>query len=128
MGDFNDILHPDEKRGGAPQPRRLINGFREVVETSYLRDFAFSGYQFTWDRSKGTPQWVEAKLDRILATDTWCDLFPNARADSVTTAKSDHMPLYLQILPPTIPNPKSMFRFESLWLREAHCRDIMIQS
>nr|GMD50581.1 Transposon TX1 uncharacterized [Ipomoea batatas] len=32
------------------------------------------------------------------------------------------------ILPPTAPNPKACFRFENLWLREAHCRDIMIAS
>nr|GMC95483.1 uncharacterized protein LOC109167502 [Ipomoea batatas] len=32
------------------------------------------------------------------------------------------------ILPPTAPNPKDCFRFENLWLREAHCRDIMIAS
>nr|GMD33051.1 uncharacterized protein LOC109167502 [Ipomoea batatas] len=40
---------------------------------------------------------------------------------------SDHMPLHLQILPPNIPNPKASFRFESLWLREAHCRNIMVE-
>lgn len=128
MGDFNDIMHQDEKRGGNPQPMRLISGFREAVEASGLRDFGFNGYQFTWERSKGTPQWVEAKLDRILNTDSWCDLFPNAKAESITTARSDHMPLHLQILPPDIPNPKSVFRFENLWLREAHCREIMIES
>ncbi|XP_031099776.1 uncharacterized protein LOC116003973 [Ipomoea triloba] len=128
MGDFNDILHQDEKRGGNPQPLRLISGFREAVEASGLRDFGFNGYQFTWERSKGTPQWVEAKLDRILNTDSWCDLFPNAKAESITTARSDHMPLHLQILPPDTPNPKSGFRFENLWLREAHCREIMIES
>lgn len=38
------------------------------------------------------------------------------------------MPLHLQILPPDTPNPKSGFRFENLWLREAHCREIMIES
>nr|GMD50614.1 uncharacterized protein LOC109173053 [Ipomoea batatas] len=37
-------------------------------------------------------------------------------------SKSDHMPLHLQILPPDIPNPRAGFRFENLWLREAHCR------
>lgn len=104
MGDFNDILHPNEKRGGNPQPLRLIQGFREAVEVSGLQDFAFDGYQFTWERSKGTPLWVEAKLDRILASDSWCALFNNAKASSVTAPKSDHMPLHLQILPPPTPS------------------------
>ncbi|XP_031104402.1 LEAF RUST 10 DISEASE-RESISTANCE LOCUS RECEPTOR-LIKE PROTEIN KINASE-like 2.4 [Ipomoea triloba] len=64
MDDFNDILHQDEKRGGNPQPMRLIKGFRDAVEPSELRDYSFDGYQFTWERSKGTPHWIEAKLDR----------------------------------------------------------------
>lgn len=34
MGDFNDILDANEKRGGNPQPMWLINGFTKVVETS----------------------------------------------------------------------------------------------
>lgn len=63
-----------------------------------------------------------------MATDSWCDIFQNARANSLTSAKSDHMPLLLQILPPITPNPKAGFRFENLWLREAHYRDIMIES
>nr|GMD75268.1 uncharacterized protein LOC109167502 [Ipomoea batatas] len=107
---------------------RLIHGFRDAVESSGLKDFAFDGHQFTWERSKGTHFWIEAKLDMILVTDSWCDLFSNAKACSVTTPKSDHMPLHLQILPPPIPNPKPRFRFENLWLRDAHCRDVMIES
>ncbi|XP_019172068.1 PREDICTED: uncharacterized protein LOC109167502 [Ipomoea nil] len=128
MGDFNDVLHPEEKRGGNPQPMRLIRGFREAVETSGLKDYAFDGYQFTWERSKGTPTWIEAKLDRILVTDSWCEMFTSAKACSVTTPKSDHMPLHLQILPPPIHNPSIRYRFENLWLREAHCREVMIDS
>jgi len=31
LGDFNDIFYAREKRGGAPRPRWLINGFRKSV-------------------------------------------------------------------------------------------------
>ncbi|XP_031116528.1 uncharacterized protein LOC116020187 [Ipomoea triloba] len=128
MGDFNDIMHLNEKRGGNPQPVRLIRGFCEAVEESGLKDFAFEGYQYTWERCKGSPNWVEAKLDRILISDSWGDLFSNARASSITTPKSDHMSLHLQILPPPMPSPRIRHRFENLWLRDAHCWEIMIES
>lgn len=123
MGDFNDILHPDEKRGGQPQPIRLITGFREAVEVSALKDFYFEGYQFTWGHWKGTPLWIEAKLDLILTFDSWNALYPNAKATSITTPKSDH----IQLLPDKFPIRRVGFRFENLWLREAHSRDIMLK-
>ncbi|XP_031099832.1 uncharacterized protein LOC116004031 [Ipomoea triloba] len=128
MGDFNDVLHPDEKRGGNPQPRRVMEGFSEAVETTSLKDYAFEGYQFTWERSKGTPNWVEAKLDRILTSDAWCDLYPNAQASSVVVSKSDHLPLFLEIIPSTNPSHRNRFRFENLWLRDTTSREIMIES
>nr|GMC54177.1 uncharacterized protein LOC109151131 [Ipomoea batatas] len=66
----------------------------------------------------------------IEPTTSFIDLngpFPNAKAASLTTAKSDHMPLLLQLLPQSTPIPSANFRFESLWLREAHCRNIMVE-
>lgn len=54
MGDFNDVLEEDEKRGGKPQPNWLINGFREAVESSGLKDMGFEGYQYTWEAKEGS--------------------------------------------------------------------------
>nr|GMD52275.1 pectin acetylesterase 8-like [Ipomoea batatas] len=68
---------------------------------------------------------VDPKRKRTV--DSWCSLFPNAKANSLLAAKSDHMPLHLQLLPQLIPNSRANFRFESLWLRESHCRDIMLE-
>nr|GMD10744.1 uncharacterized protein LOC109167502 [Ipomoea batatas] len=99
MGDFNDILHLEEKRGGNPQPLYLIEGFREATEDSGLRGFGFEGYQFTWERSKGKPNWVEAKLDRVLVSGSWSEQFKQAKTSSIAAVMSDHMPIHLQILP-----------------------------
>nr|GME06049.1 uncharacterized protein LOC109151131 [Ipomoea batatas] len=68
---------------------------------------------------------VDPKRKRIV--DSWCSLFPNAKANSLLAAKSDHMPLHLQLLPQLLPNSRANFRFESLWLRESHCRNIMLE-
>nr|GME05973.1 putative late blight resistance protein homolog R1A-4 [Ipomoea batatas] len=39
MGDFNDVRNPEEKIGGACQPRWLMEGFNEAIEFSGLRDY-----------------------------------------------------------------------------------------
>ena len=38
MGDFNDILHADEKKGMATRPNWLIRGFRKAVQDAGLID------------------------------------------------------------------------------------------
>lgn len=97
VGDFNDIMFPSEKKGGNPQPNWLMEGFREAVDSSGLSNFNFSGHQFTWEKSRGKPEWIQAKLDRILVLDTWRDFFGGAQASSLVTSRSDHLPLLLDL-------------------------------
>jgi hypothetical protein len=47
MGDFNDMLSADDKRGGTAQPHWLLRGFREAVQDSGLIDLPMEGYPFT---------------------------------------------------------------------------------
>jgi hypothetical protein len=47
MGDFNDMLSAEDKRGGTAQPNWLIRGFREAVQDSRLVDLPMEAYQFT---------------------------------------------------------------------------------
>lgn len=55
MGDFNDLLHPSEKIGRAQHPQWLFQGFQEAIDYCGLSNFEFEGYQFTWEKSRGTP-------------------------------------------------------------------------
>ena len=63
--------------GRRAHPPYLINGFRLAVEFCGFRDLGMKGHQFTWEKGRGTPNFTEEKLDRVLATKTWCRLFPN---------------------------------------------------
>lgn len=128
MGDFNDVLEANEKRRGNPQPRHLIEGFKDAVEVNGLSDFRFQGYQFTWEKSRGTPNWIEAKLDRILVSDFWRELYGNAKANSLEISRSDHLPLIIHTASATFTNRIHKFHFENLWLKEQHCRQVVIQS
>lgn len=128
MGDFNDLLSNDEKKGGTPQPSWLIKGFKEAVESSGLRDLGFDGHQFTWERARGSPNWVSAKLDRIFVSDSWVDLFRGARGTSLQAAKSDHLPLFLKIESEPRSRMKRKNYFENLWLKDNLCREVVVQS
>lgn len=67
IGDFNDIMYVHEKRGGKMSNRHLLEGFKEAVNDSGLQDLGFVGNEFTWERSRGSPIWIQERLDRGLA-------------------------------------------------------------
>lgn len=50
IGDFNDILSKNEKRGHTDRPEWMIRGFREVVTDCGLNDIPLQGHQFIWER------------------------------------------------------------------------------
>ncbi|KAL8125715.1 hypothetical protein AgCh_013104 [Apium graveolens] len=128
MGDFNDPMYATEKEGGQNHPRRLLDGFCNVIEESGLHDLGFSGHRFTWERGRGTDQWIQERLDRGLANTAWRNLFPDAVIKVVEVSTSDHLPLFLH-LNKKIYVPKSRrFKFENLWLREKDCKEIVESS
>jgi len=69
LGDFNDILSPNEKKGRNEIANWLINGFRNAVIDAGLSDVHTDGYLFTWFKCLGTIRAVEERLDSALATD-----------------------------------------------------------
>ena len=128
LGDFNDLLLNYEKRGSRAHPNWKLRSFREVVADAGLVDLRMEGYPFTWERSRGTEEWVEERLDRAFANTTWCGLFPKAKVWSVEATCSDHLPIFVD------PNPSGFilqhprFRFENVWLRESECEDVIQRS
>ena len=61
-----------------------------------LTDIPLEGYPFTWERGKGTPTWVEEKLDHCLASGAWLNLFPQVKLLNLIAPISDHSPIILQ--------------------------------
>ncbi|XP_019151915.1 PREDICTED: uncharacterized protein LOC109148635 [Ipomoea nil] len=64
---------------------------------------AMRGYQFTWEKSKGTNNWIEERLDKVLATASWGDVNPHAER------RRGHRG----------------FRFEMAWLLDEGCREVV---
>lgn len=100
VGDFNDLLSSEDKRGGPDRAPWLIRGFRDAVRDCGLVDIPLEGYQFTWFKSLCTPNAKEERLDRALVTNTWQSLFPLARLQSLSASISDHTPILLSTSPP----------------------------
>ena len=76
------------------------------------------GYGFTWERSRGSPHWVQEKLDRCFATTDWLEVFPSHKLSNLFAATFDLSPILLQFSPPSRRNVSHRFRLKNLWLRE----------
>lgn len=125
IGDLNNTPSHTDKKGGIPYPNWLIQGFQSVVSDCDLLDLPLEGHQYTWEKSRGTPNWVEVRLDRALVYAEWFLLFPNARLCNLGPSSSDHSPLFLDLATQFRFQHKRRFRFENAWGREPFCRQIV---
>ncbi|XP_042952203.1 uncharacterized protein LOC122289285 [Carya illinoinensis] len=53
IGDFNEILSQDEKIGGCLRQERLMDSFREALESGGLFDLGWRGDKYTWSSKRG---------------------------------------------------------------------------
>ncbi|XP_062086997.1 uncharacterized protein LOC133793717 [Humulus lupulus] len=125
IGDLNNVLYQWEKRGGRAYPRGLITGFQETLTECGLSDMEMMGHPYTWERGRGTPNWIEVRLDRALISQPWRTIFYSAKLVNLEISVSDHSPIWLdlayQVRDPVI----RRFRFENAWVREPMCRQIV---
>ena len=59
-----------------------------------LQDLHLHGRAFTWSNERENPTLV--RLDRVLVSMDWEELFPNAHLQGLGSDASDHCPLLLQ--------------------------------
>ncbi|KAM6600853.1 hypothetical protein CsatA_020462 [Cannabis sativa] len=125
IGDMNNVLSQEDKKGGHPYPNWLVDGFRDTIQECGLIDLDIVGHQFTWEKSRGTDNWIEVRLDRALVTDRWLQLFPRAKLINLEVSSSDHCPIFLDLVRHNIASGSRKFRFENCWLREPLCYQVV---
>ncbi|KAK1376764.1 hypothetical protein POM88_032957 [Heracleum sosnowskyi] len=96
--NYSGLINKEDIVGGRPYPERLINGFRDVLAVCNLKDMYLNGYPFTWERNRGTAQWIEVRLDRALISPDFLNMFPDAKLTNLEVSTSDHCPIMLEPL------------------------------
>jgi hypothetical protein len=125
IGDFNDLLSQDDKKGANPHPNWLCNGFRNAVSDCDLTDIHLDGYPYTWVKSRGSTNIIEERLDRAMATSSWLTMFPEVKLCNLIASHSDHSPILLQNSLVIRNDSHYTFRFENMWLREEDVEDVV---
>ncbi|XP_052299532.1 uncharacterized protein LOC127903030 [Citrus sinensis] len=128
LGDFNDLLAASEKKSRLEHPQWKLQGFKKAISDSGLLDVGMEGYQFTWERSRGSVDWVEERLDIVLASAEWLHRFARVKVMSLEASCSDHLPIFMDPNPINTTSRHKRFRFENLWLRERDCVEVITNS
>ncbi|XP_052288553.1 uncharacterized protein LOC127899255 [Citrus sinensis] len=109
-------------------PNWKLVGFQRAITDCNLVDLGIDGYQFTWERARGTEKWVEEGLDRAFAYEEWIQRFNKVKVYSLDSSCSDHLPILLDPSPLQPISRHNQFRFENTWLCEADCSDVIRDS
>ena len=104
IGDFNEILSNNEKRGGPLSVDSSFLPFRNLLATCDMSEVESSGNGFTWGGTRNN-QWIQCKLDRCFGNPAWFSMFPTAHQWFLEKLGSDHKPVLVEFT-----QDKSFFR------------------
>ncbi|XP_074365598.1 uncharacterized protein LOC141706695 [Apium graveolens] len=116
VGDMNNIVKHEDKRGGHPYRMWMIHGFQEVLDECELNDLELIEYPYTWERGHGTANWAEIKLDRVLVSKEFSSIFAEVKLTNLGINTFDHSPIFLEPVKVVFSAGIKAFRFENAWL------------
>ena len=126
FGDFNKILHPDEKLGGLDRDTRQMREFRDCLNMCGLFDLGFVGQRYTWCNGWFGEQRTKLRLDRMVVNESWWEKFPEAMVHHYSMSILDHylLTLFLHRRQPKKQVRKRFF-FEAMLTTKEGCREVI---
>ena len=127
VGDLNEVISQNDKMGGRPICRSIMDLYGSTMDACNLIDMGFNGPKFTWsNKRKRNP--IFQRIDRGWANLDWLTMFPNASLWHLPRITSDHCPLLIR----TDNRPSSSglkpFRFEPMWLTHENFFEVVAQN
>lgn len=113
-GDFNLILHANEKRGGSFMPDPFRNQMENIMQNGDLIDIIPKNRKYTWSNRRLGSSNIMERLDRFLVNVSLLSLFLVVNSSILPFAASDHYPIILamDMHCPLGPLP---FKYNHIW-------------
>lgn len=128
MGDFNDILSGNEKKGGNLRSFDQLQLGRDVTGECGLQDLGFTGYPFTWSNGREGFDNIQCRLDRALATESFITAHSPIKVMHLPRFGSDHSAISITLEDVSAGKDRKkvhVFRFEESWYKENRCEQLV---
>jgi exonuclease III len=127
IGDFNEILHANEKWGGASRVRSQMEDFQGVLTDCHLSDLGYSGPKYTWTNGRHGTDFTKERLDRAVANGEWCSIFPDVEVSVLARRSSDHNPIFINFDSKSRDGRrrKGIFRYDARWSKIEGTKNII---
>lgn len=113
-GDFNDVMVANQKMGGNPINRRRAAKVWNNINYCKLMDLGYKGCKFTRsNHNKVNSNRIIERLNKLLANESWINLFLKASVIHLPKTHSDHNPILLELIPKNINSLPKPFRSET---------------
>lgn len=103
LGDFNEVLHSEDKFGGRNINLNRAIKFKECLDSCSLLDLGFSGPKFTLSNLREVLDIIFERIDRCFTNPSWRLLYPEASVTHLPRVFSDHCPVLLELYKPPCP-------------------------
>jgi hypothetical protein len=97
LDDFNEALWQYEHFSSTLRSESQMAAFRDCLQICELKDLGFSVLPFTYDNKRAGAANVRVCLDRVVADDSWRDIFPAASVVHLVSPCSNHCPVLLSL-------------------------------
>ena len=125
MGDFNELLGNNEKRGGRIRPEASFQDFRRMVRTCDFTDLKIIGDRFSWAGRRGD-HFVTCCLDRTMANTEWHNIYPSSETEFLELGESDHRPLVTYVSD-SVEDRRGSFRYDNRLFHKDGFKDSVLQ-
>lgn len=71
--------------------------FQATLEDCRLMDLGYRGQKFTWNNGREGEDFIKERLDRVVANEAWCDIFPKADISVEEELSLDHCPIFVTL-------------------------------
>ncbi|KAK8533159.1 hypothetical protein V6N12_076438 [Hibiscus sabdariffa] len=120
VGDSNIVVKAEDKMGGVPFEPSQAKWFFDFLNKSCMMELLIQGGMFTCSNQRSDDDVMVEKLDRILSSLEWSEMFPKALGVLDVSMASDHAPIIL-FLQGISKRCKKDFKFESKWFIKEDC-------
>jgi len=113
-GDFNLVLHANEKRGGCFTPNPFRGRMEAIIQDHELVDVVPKNHRYTWSNRRIGIGNIMERLDRFLVNISYLSSFSVGYANVLNTSASDHYPITLTL---EMHSPLGLipFKYNPLW-------------